>query len=310
MHSFFSLILNGLACLSKEICLLKLLKLYPFSMIIPTTRIHYLSGKQLLTDLKRAMGETLSHLYLYKVAYISLFFFFVFTLRILYPQTFTFGFKQKSYKFKTESLGFFVGDMNFLDGSIEEAEQKMVELFPPNLQKKVAKIIRPVLVLCEKHQLDPFWVLSVMWTESHFRVEALSHKGAAGLMQVMPETFLETLQLMKRKGIRLEAEKSDEYFRLKYGQLYYQTGHTRMVSKLRNLEVGIYYLKGLLQSFANNHHYATVAYNMGPYWTSSRLKNNLPVGINNQYLNKVKKAYSHITQELSTNNNVTFIPNI
>ncbi|MFA7614018.1 MAG: transglycosylase SLT domain-containing protein, partial [Candidatus Caldatribacteriota bacterium] len=91
---------------------------------------------------------------------------------------------------------------------------------------------------------------------------------------------------------------------------YYQTGHSKMVSKLRNLEVGIYYLKGLLRSFKNNHHHATVAYNMGPYWTLSRLKNNLPVGKNNHYLNKVKKAYSHITQELSANNNVTFIPNI
>ncbi len=279
-------------------------------MILPTTSFPLIQVKETLTDFYKFIGQAVAHLLLYKVPYISLLIFFVFTLRMLYPETFHFGFKQKSYRFKTESLGFFVGDMSFLEGPMEEAEQKMVQLFPKNLQKKVAKVIRPVLVLCEKHELDPFWVLSVMWTESHFKVEALSHRGAAGLMQVMPSTFLETLKKMKRAGIQLEAERGDEYFRYKYGQLYFQTGHTKMVSKLRNLEVGIYYLKGLLKSFNNNHHHATIAYNMGPYWTSSRLKNNLPVGKNNQYLNKVKKAYTHITQELSTNNNVTFIPNI
>lgn len=279
-------------------------------MITPTTSFSLQKGRQSLTELAQLIGHFLGHLFLYKVAYISLMIFFVFTLRILYPETFHFGFKGPSYRFKTESLGFFVGDMSFLEGSREEAEQKMVELFPKNLQKKVSRIIRPVLILCEKHELDPFWVLSVMWTESHFKAEALSHKGAAGLMQVMPETFLETLARMKKDGVHLEAERGDEYFRQRYGHQYYQIGHNRMVSKLRNLEVGIYYLKGLLKSFANNHHYATVAYNMGPYWTSSRLKNNLPVGKNNKYLNKVKRAYTYITEELSTNNNVTFIPNI
>jgi len=279
-------------------------------MKFPTTSSLLQQGKQLLTALTHSIGQFIGHIYFYKVAYIPLLLFFVFTLRVLYPETVHFGFKKPSYRFKTESLGFFVGDMSFLEGSMEEAEQRMVELFPKNLQKKVSKVIRPVLVLCEKHELDPFWVLSVMWTESHFKVEARSHKGATGLMQVMPETFLETLKIMKKKGIVLEAEKDEEYFRYKYGALYYQTGHSKMVSKLRNLEVGIYYLKGLLRSFKNNHHHATVAYNMGPYWTLSRLKNNLPVGKNNHYLNKVKKAYSHITQELSANNNVTFIPNI
>ena len=278
-------------------------------MIKPTTRLPLQTGKQLLTALFSAMATLSDHLALYKVVYISLIFFFVFSLRVLFPENFRFGF-HSGYKFKTQSMGFFVGDMSFLDGSMEEAESKLVELFPTNLQKKVSKIIRPVLVLCEKHQLDPFWVLSVMWTESNFHVEAISHKGASGLMQVMPETYLYTLQLMKKDGVRLEADRSDEYLRHKYGLLYNQVGHDRLSKKLRNLEVGIYYLKGLLKEFNDNHHHATVAYNMGPYWTSTRLKKNLPVGVNNKYLNKVRKAYSHITQELSVNNNVTFIPNI
>jgi soluble lytic murein transglycosylase len=74
--------------------------------------------------------------------------------------------------------------------------------------------------------------------------------------------------------------------------------------------VGIYYLKGLLYAFNHNHHHAIVAYNMGPYWTKSQLRNNLPVGKKNHYLNKVLKNYNHITKTLGQNTNVTFIPRI
>jgi soluble lytic murein transglycosylase len=235
-----------------------------------------------------------------------------FQLHALYPQTFSFGFKrQKTYRFKSDSLGFFIGDISFFaNNSYDEAEAQIVQLFPPNIQKKVKKVIRPVLVLCEKHQLDPFWVLSVMWTESHFKHEATSKKGARGLMQLMPSTYMETLAYMKENNLKLESDKGEDYFRYQYGPAFSDMGYTKMVAKLRNLEVGIFYLKNLLEAFNNNHYYATVAYNMGPYWTKSQLKNSLPVGKNNHYLKKVLKNYYHITKTLSRNSNVTFIPRI
>lgn len=248
----------------------------------------------------------------YKIPLFSLVLFGSFAMRALYPETFHFGFKrQKTYRFKSDSLGFFIGDISFfMNNSYDEAEARIVELFPPKIQKKVKKVIRPVLILCEKHQLDPFWVLSVMWTESHFKHEATSKKGARGLMQMMPQTYMETLAEMKEKGIFLESDRGEDYLRYQYGQSFYDMGYSPLVGKLRNLEVGIYYLKGLLEAFNNNHYYATVAYNMGPYWTKSQLKNNMPVGKNNHYLNKVLKAYYHITKTLSQNSNVTFIPRI
>jgi hypothetical protein len=248
----------------------------------------------------------------YKIPLFALVLFGSFTLRALYPETFSFGFKrQKTYRFKSDSLGFFIGDISFFNNtSHDEAETKIVELFPENLQKKVKKVIRPVLVLCEKHQLDPFWVLSVMWTESHFKHELTSKKGARGLMQVMPPTYMEVMADMKSKGIFLESDRGEDYLRYHYGQAFYALGYSTLVSKLRNLEVGIYYLKGLLDAFNNNHYYATVAYNMGPYWTKSRLKNNMPVGKKNHYLNKVLENYYHITKTLSESSNVTFIPRI
>jgi hypothetical protein len=248
----------------------------------------------------------------YKIPLLSLLLFSAFALRALYPETFHFGFKrQKTYRFKSDSLGFFIGDISFFNNNTyDEAEARIVELFPEKLQKKVKKVIRPVLVLCEKHQLDPFWVLSVMWTESHFKHESTSKKGARGLMQLMPQTYFETLAEMKQEGIFLEADRGEDYLRYHYGQSFYALGYSPLVSKLRNLEVGIYYLKGLLDSFNNNHYYATVAYNMGPYWTKSQLRNNLPVGKKNHYLNKVLQNYYHITKTLSQNSNVTFIPRI
>lgn len=260
-------------------------------------------------DMVSAKGSFFST---YTIPLLSLVLFGSIALRALYPETFSFGFeRQNNYRFNSDSLGFFIGDMSFFAHSTqEEAENSIVELFPSRLQKKVKKIIRPVLVLCEKHQLDPFWVLSVMWTESHFKHEVVSRKGARGLMQIMPPTYMEILSEMKKKGYTFEADQSEERLRYIYGTTFYNLGYKTLVSKLRNLEAGIYYLKGLLEAFNNNHYYATVAYNMGPYWTRSKLRNNYPVGKKNQYLNRVLKNYYHITKRLSQNTNVTFIPRI
>lgn len=248
----------------------------------------------------------------YKIPLFSLVLFGSFSMHVLYPQTFSFGFKrQKSYRFKSDSLGFFIGDISFFsNNSYEEAEAQMVQLFPEKIQKKVKRVIRPVLILCEKHQLDPFWVLSVMWTESHFKNEAVSKKGARGLMQMMPATYMETLAYLKASDVQIESDRGEEYLRYQYGHAFNELGYSKLVGKLRNLEAGIFYLKNLLEAFNGNHYYATVAYNMGPYWTKGQLKNNLPVGENNHYLNKVLKNYYHITKTLSQTSNVTFIPRI
>lgn len=248
----------------------------------------------------------------YKIPLLLLVLFGSLSARALYPDKLNFGLKrQKSYRFKTESLGFFIGDVNFLNTKApDEVEEKMVELFPEKIQPKVKKVIRPVLVLCEKHQVDPFWVLSVLWTESHFRQEVISKKGARGLMQLMPQTYMETLSYMKANGIKLESDRGEEYLRQQYESVYEDMGYTKLVSKLRNLEVGIFYLKNLLEAFNDNQIHATMAYNMGPFWLKNQLRNNLPAGKKNNYLTKVLKNYLHITKTLSQNTNVAFIPRI
>jgi len=218
-------------------------------------------------------------------------------------------FEKKSYTFSHDQLGFFIGDVSFFNNlSYDEAEDKMIALFPDKLQPKVQKVIRPVLSICEKHQVDPFWVLSVLWTESHFKHESISRKGAKGLMQMMPETFEATLAEMKAQGIELESEKETKELKEKYQAELKKFGPNKFRAKLNNLEVGIYYLKGLLAKFRGNHYYATVAYNMGPTWTSSQLKNNKPVAVKNKYLEKVLKAYYHITRTLASYPHVAYEP--
>ncbi len=243
----------------------------------------------------------------YKIPLFSLMLFGAFALKSLYPDVLSFK-RHKSYRFRGNALGFFVGDLSlFTTSSTEEAESRVVQVFPVKLQSKVQKVIRPVLTLCEKHEVDPFWVLSVMWTESHFKFKATSKKGAQGLMQVMPETYAHLMTQMKEQNIALESDRGEDYLATIYPEAYNEMGYHLLVKKLRNLEVGIFYLKTLLVSFDHNHFHATVAYNMGPSWTKERLRTNQPVGRQNHYLNKVMEAYIHITKNLSHNANVSFV---
>jgi len=86
---------------------------------------------------------------------------------------------------------------------------------------------------------DPLFVAAVIKAESTFNPMARSHKGAQGLMQIMPAT-----------GAWL-AKRND----LPRGKLT-DTGH--------NLRLGINYLKHLESEFSGNKVFTLVAYNWGP----------------------------------------------
>lgn len=177
-------------------------------------------------------------------------------------------------------------------------EERILSTLPKRMQARAKNYIRAVLMISQRHQVDPLWVLSVMWTESHFKYKAKSIVGARGLMQIMPETKKYIYKLYKRRGNSLvvEADKFNinEYF--PYKVLPYEVKN--YVHKLVNIELGVIYLKGLLKDFKQSHKLATVAYNMGPGWTRGRLRRNLPVGQKNLYLTKVKKAYSQIAKKI------------
>ena len=131
--------------------------------------------------------------------------------------------------------------------------------------------------MAEKYQVDPFWVMAVMWVESHFNPKAQSHVYATGLMQILPGTghFLH-----QKMGRSVSPKLSYELIEIPEN----------------NIELGVFYLKKLLTLFKGNYILATVAYNMGPTTVRKRLKYGLPVGVNNLYLNKVRSAYFNLSR--------------
>ena len=91
----------------------------------------------------------------------------------------------------------------------------------------------------EEARLDPLFVLAVIEVESGFDQEAVSHRGALGLMQLKPSTLLR------------EAERG----RLIAGDL---------ADPVLNVRAGIRYFRRLLDAFRQDHELALMAYNAGP----------------------------------------------
>ncbi|HEX3129807.1 MAG TPA: lytic transglycosylase domain-containing protein [Thermoanaerobaculia bacterium] len=86
----------------------------------------------------------------------------------------------------------------------------------------------------KKHQVNPRLVAALIRQESAGNVQAVSHKGARGLMQLMPATA-------KRFGVR-----KDQLFDPKH-----------------NLEAGVQYLSWLVDQFPNDLAKILAAYNAG-----------------------------------------------
>jgi soluble lytic murein transglycosylase-like protein len=105
--------------------------------------------------------------------------------------------------------------------------------------KSPSQLAHAIVHESTRQGVDPLFVAAVIKSESTFNSAARSHKGAQGLMQIMPAT-----------GAWL-TEKHD----LPRGKLT-DPGH--------NLRLGISYLKQLEESYNGNRVFALVAYNWGP----------------------------------------------
>lgn len=159
--------------------------------------------------------------------------------------------------------------------SKDEFKALMLSNVPPRLRTSMDQYLPVAMGLAEDYQVDPFWVMAVMWVESHFNPEAESSVKAQGLMQIMPATGEFISQLLGLPIIDFD------YSILRWPEL--------------NMEMGVFYLNRLIRRFDGNYRLATVAYNMGTARVLRRLAQGLPVGVNNLYLNKVRYAYEQLS---------------
>ena len=126
----------------------------------------------------------------------------------------------------------------------------------------------------EEYDLDPYLVCAMINAESGFKADAVSHRGAVGLMQMMPATAEEVAGKLSVAGYSDDMLKDAE----------------------TNIRFGCYYLRYLSDYFEGNTDYVVAAYNAGlgnvREWvkTDPSLKA-IPHPETADYLKKVKAFY-------------------
>lgn len=129
------------------------------------------------------------------------------------------------------------------------------------------------------YEVDPFLIAAVIREESHFKPESFSHKGAVGLMQIMPNTAKEVAQWL--------------------GEDYNQD---MLTDPETNIRYGTRYLAHLNKQFAGNSILVLASYNAGsgkvrewlrglPTGTDSYLIEDIPYQETKEYVRKVLRSY-------------------
>ena len=129
-------------------------------------------------------------------------------------------------------------------------------------------LARALLEASREHGLQPAFVLAVIEVESRFDPYAVSHKGALGLMQVLPSTGA---PIARRLGIPWR-------------------GPQTLFDPHANVRIGVAYLSELLDRYANVRA-ALAAYNWGPGEIDNRLRQGVVLPAS--YAERVLDAYSN-----------------
>ncbi len=111
----------------------------------------------------------------------------------------------------------------------------ILKVFYPTLYKE------QIFSNAKEYDLDPYLVMSVIKTESHFEKDAVSHKNASGLMQITKPTALWLSSLMKIPDFQYES----------------------LTEPDANISMGCFYLDYLLDFYNGNMKNALAAYNAG-----------------------------------------------
>lgn len=139
-----------------------------------------------------------------------------------------------------------------VSGIIKELQSKITD-------SEAEKIAKLTIELSSEYDLDPYWMLSMMYVESRFKNDAISSEGARGLMQIIPSTA-------KLYGVEKE----------------------ELFDPATNINTGFQYYRYLLDLY-DSQKMATVAYNQGP--------GNVSRGTyRTWYYRRVREAYGKILE--------------
>jgi len=125
---------------------------------------------------------------------------------------------------------------------------------------------RDIVLISEKHKVDPYLVKAVIKAESNFNPDAISSKNAQGMMQLIPET-------------------ASDY------------GVEDPFDAKENMEGGVQYLRDLLDYFDGDLKLSLAAYNAGK---GSVIKHGFtipPYPETTDYIAKVLQYYKHLKAE-------------
>lgn len=140
--------------------------------------------------------------------------------------------------------------------------------------------------IIEKHarqyEVDPLLIAAIIRVESNYKPSQESHKGALGMMQIMPNTASWVIEKAKLKQVTLADVKDNAD---------------------PNIQIGTWYIGSLLDRFNNNMYVALAAYNAGPTVVSKWLNNNtwdgtlqqtdhIPYGETKKYVQRVVYYYN------------------
>ena len=149
--------------------------------------------------------------------------------------------------------------------------KSLLSKFPLSKNEYDAELAYVIVNEATKNGLDPYLIVSIIKTESSFRTNVVSNKGAVGLMQLLPKTA----HYISEKRDHLDLENNKQLF-----------------DPIINIKIGINYLAYLRNKFNGNLRFSIIAYNIGPANLFRKLRENrrLPV----VYYNKVMSNYDQI----------------
>jgi len=157
----------------------------------------------------------------------------------------------------------------------------------PSLEKIIYPYPKQAIIekYAKLYGVDPLFVVSVIREESKFLSKSESHKGAKGLMQLMPSTAQSIAVSLGDKTYREED----------------------LLNPEKNIQYGTWYLASLQKVFANNKTLVTAAYNGGRGHVQEWINNgqidpnnirlqDIPFKETRDYVGRVLKSYEKYNQ--------------